>query len=82
LRVVDAYENYNLFDFTIPVGKTGDCFDRYLIRLEEMRESLNIMSQSLDFLVYAHNSNIYDFSIDDNKIVPPARIFMKNSMSL
>lgn len=40
----DVYENYNLFNFSIPVGKMGDCYDRYLVRLEEMRESLNIMS--------------------------------------
>lgn len=52
LRVVEGYDSYNLFDFSIPLGEIGDCFDRYLIRLEEMRESLNIMSQCLDFLTY------------------------------
>jgi len=49
---MEAYENYSLFDFSIPIGSCGDCFDRYLIRLEEMRESLNIMSKCLDMLQY------------------------------
>lgn len=44
LRITETYENYDLFNFTIPVGLVGDCYDRYLVRLEEMRESLNIMS--------------------------------------
>lgn len=44
LRIIESYENYNLFNFSIPLGNFGDCFDRYLIRIEEMRESLNIMS--------------------------------------
>jgi len=80
LRVIEAYENYNLFNFSVPLGKYGDCFDRYLIRLEEMRESLNIMSQCLDYLV--HFTHIQDFTylLDDNKIVPPTRSFMKHSM--
>jgi len=52
LRIIEAYENYNLFNFSIPIGTYGDCFDRYLIRCEEMRESLNIMSQCLDYLVF------------------------------
>lgn len=43
LRVIASYENYNLFNFSIPLGKVGDCFDRYLIRLEEMRESTFII---------------------------------------
>ena len=44
LRLVESYELYNLFNFTVPLGLVGDCFDRYLVRLEEMRESLYIMS--------------------------------------
>jgi NADH:ubiquinone oxidoreductase subunit D len=47
LRLIENYENYDLFDFTIPLGSVGDCFDRYLIRLEEMRESLIIMQTCL-----------------------------------
>lgn len=42
LRVVESYDAYNLFDFAVPVGEFGDCYDRYLIRIEEMRESLGI----------------------------------------
>ena len=44
LRIIEAYEHYNLYNFSIPVGSFGDCFDRYLIRVEEMRESLKIIS--------------------------------------
>jgi len=80
LRIIEAYENYNLFNFSIPIGTYGDCFDRYLIRCEEMRESLNIMSQCLDYLVFWSNENIHDYMIKDNKISPPARSFMKFSM--
>jgi len=80
LRVIEAYENYNLFNFTVPVGIQGDCFDRYLIRLEEMRESLIIISQCLDFLtLFSHNDNS-EFIIGDFKIAPPSRAFMKSSM--
>jgi NADH:ubiquinone oxidoreductase subunit D len=82
LRLVESYDDYNLFNFSIPVGTHGDCFDRYLIRLEEMRESLNIMSQCLDHLVYYNHSGNYDYIIDDNKLVPPTRGFMKHSMNL
>jgi NADH-quinone oxidoreductase subunit D len=46
LRIVDAYEHYNLFNFSVPLGKVGDCFDRYLIRLEEMRESIHIIKHA------------------------------------
>jgi NADH dehydrogenase (ubiquinone) Fe-S protein 2 len=80
LRLVEAYEYYNLFNFSIPIGQKGDCFDRYLIRLEEMRESLNIMAQCLDFLTYFHHTDNHSFIIDDFKIAPPMRGFMKNSM--
>jgi NADH-quinone oxidoreductase subunit D len=82
LRIIDGYELYNLFHFTIPVGKFGDCFDRYLVRLEEMRESLNIISQCLDFLfMFMTEDNNFFISID-YKIVPPMRSFMKFSMNL
>jgi len=80
LRLGDVYENYNLYNFSIPVGKSGDCYDRYLIRIEEMRESLNIMTTCLEYL--SHYNSIWDFrySVDDAKIVPPSRIAMKSSM--
>jgi NADH:ubiquinone oxidoreductase subunit D len=58
----------------------GDSYDRYLIRLEEMRESLNIMSQALNFLKYYADIDELSFCINDNKIVPPARGFMKHFM--
>jgi NADH:ubiquinone oxidoreductase subunit D len=51
LRLTSPYENYNLFKFSVPLGKVGDCFDRYLIRLSEMRESLTLMH---------HVCNIYN----------------------
>jgi len=78
LRVTSPYENYNLFKFSIPLGRVGDCFDRYLIRLSEMRESLLIMHQCLQYLQqFNFDSN---FIINDNKIAPPARYFLKSSM--
>lgn len=80
LRIMDAYENYNLFDFNVPVGKSGDCFDRYLIRLNEMRESLKIMFDRLNLLTYCNSIDDYNYIIDDYKIAPPSRIMMKTSM--
>jgi len=74
LRKTHPYEIYNQLDFSIPVGFNGDCFDRYIIRLEEMRQSLKILNQCL--------MNIVPGSIksDNYKIVPPKRLQMKNSM--
>lgn len=60
---MDAYENYNLFNFNIPVGKSGDCFDRYLIRLDEMRESLKIMFTCLNLLTYCNHIDDYIISL-------------------
>jgi len=80
LRIVEAYERYNLFNFSIPIGVYGDCFDRYLIRLEEMRESLYIMSQCLQLLEVENSCDNFDFIVSDNKIVPPSRALMKASM--
>lgn len=71
LRVATPYENYLNFDFNIPVGRCGDCYDRYLIRVEEMRQSINIISQAL---LQIPNGPI---KIQNNKIVPPARAAMK-----
>jgi len=74
LRKTQPYEIYDQLDFSIPVGFNGDCFDRYIIRLEEMRQSLKILNQCL--------MNIVPGSIksDNYKIVPPKRLQMKNSM--
>lgn len=47
LRREQSYEIYDLIDFKVPVGTRGDCFDRYFLRMEEMRQSLNIVSRCL-----------------------------------
>lgn len=73
LRFNQAYEAYNLFNFSIPYGLFGDCYDRYLIRVLEMRESLKIMSQCISFL----EGNTGLVKVDDFKIVPPRRKNMK-----
>lgn len=78
LRKINNYENYNLFDFNVPIGKHGDCFDRYLIRLHEMFESLKIINQCIEKLQKPFSNN--NVKVDDNKIVPPPRAYMKFSM--
>ena len=47
LRRAQPYECYDEFDFKVPVGKNGDCYDRYLVRMEEMRQSLSIIKQAI-----------------------------------
>jgi len=78
---MDSYDSYDLFDFNIPLGVYGDSYDRYIIRLEEMRQSLNIMSQALKFLKYFEDVDLLYYNIQDYKVVPPARGFMKFFMS-
>jgi NADH:ubiquinone oxidoreductase subunit D len=77
LRLIENYENYDLFNFSIPIGCFGDCYDRYLLRIEEMKESTFIITQALNFLQINKLSN---FIIDDFKIVPPLRYSMKTNM--
>jgi len=77
LRLIEAYDNYNLFDFSIPVGLNGDCYDRYLIRVEEMRESISIIFQSINILKYLDDNSNSSFIVDNHKIAPPSRSFMK-----
>jgi NADH-quinone oxidoreductase subunit D len=79
LRVFSDYECYKLLKFFIPVGKVGDCYDRYMLRIEEMRQSLYIIDQILFFVRYF---DMYEefISVKSNKIVPPMRSFMKYSM--
>ena len=74
LRKELGYETYGLLNFKIPVGIEGDCYDRYLIRIEEMRQSVNIIYQCLNQIP---NGLV---KVDNHKITPPSRSDMKNSM--
>ncbi|HUE19876.1 MAG TPA: NADH-quinone oxidoreductase subunit D [Stellaceae bacterium] len=74
LRKAQPYDVYGEMDFDIPIGKSGDCWDRYLIRMEEMRQSLRIMSQALERMPAG------PFMINDRKVSPPPRHEMKQSM--
>ena len=74
LRKFQPYEVYDKTPFDIPVGTNGDCFDRYLIRIQEMRQSLRIL------LFCINNIPEGQIKIDDKKITPPSRYEMKNSM--
>ncbi|MGB7259759.1 MAG: NADH-quinone oxidoreductase subunit D, partial [Pseudolabrys sp.] len=78
LRRAQPYECYSELDFQIPVGKNGDCYDRYCIRMEEMRQSIKIMKQCLERMRRPDGQG--PVTIDDNKIVPPRRGEMKRSM--
>jgi NADH:ubiquinone oxidoreductase subunit D len=68
------YDDYNIFSFDVPIGKNGDCFDRYLIRIEEMRQSLRILSQCLNSMPKG------PIKVSDFKIVGPNRAMMKTVM--
>jgi NADH dehydrogenase (ubiquinone) Fe-S protein 2 len=74
LRKTQPYEVYKELDFYIPIGSTGDCYDRYLIRVEEMRQSLFIIFQCLNKIPAGL------IKTDDRKICPPIRQKMKSSM--
>ncbi|WP_320201951.1 NADH-quinone oxidoreductase subunit D [Agrobacterium sp. rho-13.3] len=78
LRRSQPYECYSDLEFDIPVGKNGDCYDRYLIRMQEMRESVKIMKQCIELLSGKHR--IGAVSSLDGKVVPPKRGEMKRSM--
>jgi NADH-quinone oxidoreductase subunit D len=78
LRKAQPYECYAEMDFDIPIGKNGDCFDRYLIRMEEMRQSTGIMKQCIAKLCEPGGQG--PVAVDDHKIVPPKRGEMKRSM--
>jgi NADH-quinone oxidoreductase subunit D len=78
LRKSQPYECYSEMDFDIPIGKNGDCYDRYLIRMEEMRQSAKIMRQCVDRLLGKDSTG--PVSNLDGKIVPPKRAAMKRSM--
>ena len=76
LRKKQPYAAYDKVDFDIPVGKTGDCYDRYLVRVEEMRQSNQIIRQCIEWL--RHNPG--PVKLDDQKITPPTRREMKTDM--
>ena len=76
LRKMQPYEVYDEMDFDIPVGVNGDCYDRYLVRIEEMRQSNRIIKQCVDWL----RKNPGPVILDDHKITPPRRIEMKDDM--
>jgi NADH-quinone oxidoreductase subunit D len=78
LRKAQPYECYSELDFDIPIGKNGDNYDRYCIRMEEMRQSVRIMKQCLEQLRSPLGQG--PIMIMDNKIVPPKRGEMKRSM--
>ena len=74
MRRTQPYDAYDKVEFDVPIGKKGDCFDRYLVRIEEIRQSIVIIQQCLNQILPG------DISIDDNKITPPKRSQMKHSM--
>ena len=74
LRKLDTYEVYNEMDFKVPTGLNGDCYDRYLIRIEEMRQSLSIIEQVLLKIPSG------DIKSTDYKVTPPSRALMKEDM--
>ena len=75
LRRSQPYECYDEFDFKIPIGKNGDCYDRYLCRLAEMRESNKIIRQALEKLSHTPGD-----VLSRGKVTPPPRVEMKKSM--
>ncbi|TQV87833.1 NADH-quinone oxidoreductase subunit D [Aliikangiella coralliicola] len=76
LRKMQPYEVYADLDFDIPVGRNGDSYDRYLVRVEEMRQSNKIIRQCIEWL----QNNPGPVMIDDHKIAPPKRADVKNDM--
>jgi NADH-quinone oxidoreductase subunit D len=76
LRKKQSYEVYDRMDFDIPVGRNGDCYDRYLVRIEELRQSARLIQQCIDWL----RVNPGLVMIDDRKVRPPRREEMKGDM--
>jgi len=74
IRKQQPYDVYDRMEFDVPVGKNGDCYDRYLCRIQEMRESLRIVDQCLGAMPAG------PVKTDDRKITPPSRALMKQSM--
>jgi len=76
LRKQQPYDVYDRMDFDVPVGKTGDCYDRYLVRVEEMRQSNRLIQQCVDWL----RKNPGPVITHNHKVAPPSREAMKSSM--
>jgi len=76
LRKTQPYEVYDRLDFDIPIGTNGDCYDRYLVRVEEMRQSNRIIRQCIDWL----RVNPGPVIVDNFKVAPPSRVAMKTNM--
>ena len=76
LRKKQPYDVYDQMDFDIPVGVNGDCYDRYLVRVEEMRQSNRIIKQCVQWL----KENPGPVILDDHKVAPPPREKMKEDM--
>jgi NADH-quinone oxidoreductase subunit D len=76
LRKKQSYEVYDRVDFDIPVGRNGDCYDRYLVRIEELRQSTRIIDQCVEWL----RKNPGLVMLDDRKVRPPRREEMKGDM--
>ena len=76
LRKKQPYEVYDCMQFDIPVGVNGDCYDRYLVRVEEMRQSNRIIRQCIDWL----RKNPGPVIVEDHKVAPPSRVDMKMNM--
>jgi len=76
LRKKQPYEVYDRVDFDIPIGTNGDCYDRYLVRIQEMRESNRIIAQCVDWL----RANPGPVITDNHKVAPPSREEMKSKM--
>ena len=76
LRKKQPYEVYSKLDFDVPVGVNGDCYDRYLVRIEEMRQSNRLVQQCVDWL----RANPGPVMTDNHKVAPPSRVEMKANM--
>jgi NADH-quinone oxidoreductase subunit D len=76
LRKKQPYAAYDKVEFDVPVGTNGDCYDRYLVRIEEMRQSNRIIEQCMQWL----RANPGPVIVDNHKVAPPSRVEMKSNM--